>query len=333
MRYLIKSWLIFILAALFSSYASAVPVEIDRTRRTIDIPAECQANMPVFNDASYNNAGIVLNHVDARFTFTLSTTERLRLRVNPASIGNELSWFHFVNSNGNTDRDAGLDNQQKFRRAVILARCGLPWTLNDNRLYQYPAAQNTLNNFLIFAMGQGGMDPRTASGYTLVGNGEREAILMYAAQQIKMDLTPTIFAQGVVCVLYGNAENRSGCTSSTAAAVPQDTIVGYLYEGINRVSYTGHEFWMMYANPAFRNKVYFTEGTRFSNGANVDNFLAWNGAPARWNDPAGNRTSFAPAPYRFQDLVDGNNNRTFYQDVMPAFQTRYNQRVLAYRQW
>lgn len=330
MHTLIKRSFIFILASLLSCAASAVSVEIDRTRRMIDLPAECQANVPEFNDATYNNAGIVLNHVDARFTFTLSTTERLLARVNPVSIGNELSWFHFVN--GNANRDAGLDNQQKFRRAIILVRCGLPWTLNDSRLYQFPATQNTLNNFLIFAMGQGGVDPRVASGYTLVGNGEREAILMYAAQQIKMDLTPTIFGLNQVCVLYGNAENRSGCTSAVAAP-PLDTILGYLYEGINRVSYTGHEFWLMYSNPVFRNKVYFTEGTRFSNGANVDNFLAWNGAPVRWNDPAGNRTSLAPAPYRFQDLVDGNNNRTFYQTTMPAFQTRYDQRVLTYKQW
>ncbi|WP_211440721.1 hypothetical protein [Collimonas humicola] len=42
---------------------------------------------------------------------------------------------------------------------------------------------------------------------------------------------------------------------------------------------------MMYSNPAFRNKVYFTEGIVVADGSNVDNFLAWNGASVRWNDP------------------------------------------------
>lgn len=330
MRHLIKSCLIFVFASLLFCAASAVPVDIDRTKRTIDVPAECQNNAQGFNDISFNRGGIALNHMDARFTFVLSTTARLLARVNPVSIGNELSWFHFVI--GDANRDAGLDNQQKLRRAFILARCGLPWTPNDRQLYQFPVDANMLNNFIIFAMGQGGADPRIASGYTIVGNGEREAVLMYAAQQIKMDLTPTIFGQNQVCLLYGNAENRSGCTNSMPAP-PLDAILGYLYEGINRVSYTGHEFWMMYSNPTFRNKVYFTEGIIVANGSNVDNFLAWNGVPARWNDPAGNRTTFAPAPYRFQDLVDLNNNRNFYQNIMPAFQNHYDQRVLTYKQW
>ncbi|WP_211472965.1 hypothetical protein [Collimonas humicola] len=90
---------------------------------------------------------------------------------------------------------------------------------------------------------------------------------------------------------------------------------------------------MMYSSPAFRNKVYFTEGIVVADGSNVDNFLAWNGASARWNDPAGNRTAFAPAPYRFQDLVDLNSNRNFHQNIMPAFQKHYDQRVLTYKQW
>jgi hypothetical protein len=331
MRHFIKIGFIFICAAVFARFALADPVEIDRTRRIVDVPTACLNNTEDFNRISFNRGGVVLNNIDARFTFVLSTTQRLQDRSNPA-LGNELAWFHFEVANPN--HDLGLNNEQKLRRAFILARCGLPWTAGDSRLYQAPADMTMLTNFMTFAMGQGGADPRAPTGYTLVGNGEREGVLMYAARQIKMDLTPTIVAQRQVCLLYGNAENRSGCVNFMGGRPDRDAILGYLYEGINRVSYTGHEFWLMYSNPALRSKVYFTNGVAPANGRNVDVFLSWNaGAYATWNAADGNQTAFAPAPYRFQDLVDADNNRNFFQVLMPAFQTQYNQRILTFKQW
>lgn len=328
MRRSIQGFLALALVSLLTHTASAVPVEIDRTRRTVDIPAECLNVPPPLN---FNGGGLILNNVNTRFTFVLSTTPRLLQRVNQGLIAGELSWFHFVP--GDPNSNAGLNDEQRLRRAAVLLRCGLPAAQGDSNLYQYPADPNVQANFLRFAMGQGGNEPRVATGYTLVGNGEREAILMYAAQQIKMDLTPTLIGQNLVCVKYAHLENASSCLQSRAPAAPLDPVIGYLYEGMQRISYTGHEFWLMYSNPIFRAKVYFTSGTVLANGTNVDNFVAWNLGPAFWNDAGGNRTTLAPAPYRFQNLVDVNNNRAFYQNLMPAFQAQYDQHVLIYRQW
>lgn len=87
MRHLFKSCLSFVFMAGICVAASAVPVEIDRTRRTIDVPAECLQNAQPTN-ATFNG-GVM----DTRFTFVLSTTERLQQRIAGVAVGDELSWF------------------------------------------------------------------------------------------------------------------------------------------------------------------------------------------------------------------------------------------------
>ncbi|SFG94440.1 hypothetical protein SAMN05518865_12431 [Duganella sp. CF458] len=333
MRHLMKSCLSFVCMAGICVAASAVPVEIDRTRRTIDVPAVCLQNAQPINDPF--RGGVM----DTRFTFVLSTTERLKQRIAGAAAGDELSWFHFKIADDN--HDMGLNEAQRFRRALVLARCGLPWTAGDENLYQLPADAAAMIAFLTYAMDPGRIgarDPRARTGYTLVSNGEREGILMYAALRIKMDLTPTMVGQNRVCQTYYNFEGNFGCMAFTAEPLqPLDPLLGLLYEGINRVTFTGHEFWLMFSNPAYRNKVYFTHGTA---AGNVDNFLTVNtmtGASVEWSAPGGNREAFPDAPfrpYRFENWINpATNNRDFHQTVMQDFQRRHRQRILTYKQW
>lgn len=311
--------------------AWAVPAYIDRTKRTIDVPTEC-LNAPVgINNVSYNNGhGVNLANVDARFTLVLSTTARLQARLHNTAL--DLSWYNF--DPGNAQYNLNLNHTQRLVRAVTLARCGLPVTPGDRNLYQYPA---NLNAFITFAMGDGGAEARLPTGYTLVGNGEREALLMYAAQRIKFDLTPVIVRRNQVCLLYSRANAMSGCTVERTSNSPRDTLIGYLYEGMHRISYTGHEFWMMFSIDAYRNKVFFTSGDQIANGNTVDNFLVWNNVSnniIQWRDINGVQTNYPGTPYQFQGIYDANNNsRNLFQNLLPAFINHYDPHILTYSQF
>lgn len=191
--------------------------------------------------------------------------------------------------------------------------------------------------FLQFAMGDGGAEARVPTDYTLIENGEREALLMYAARRIKFDLTPTIAGRNQVCLLYSRAEQMSGCTVERPGANPAEVFINYLYEGMNRVSYTGHEFWMMFNIATYRDKAFFTIGNQMANGNLVDTFIAWdnaNVATVPWHDNNGVQTTYPGAPYRFQGIYDANNNsRDFFQHLLGEFLRTYNPRIVIYGQF
>jgi hypothetical protein len=324
---------------LVSQRASAVPLAIDRTRRTIDVSQECPSatqTAAMTQNLAYNAGGLNLAAVDGRFTFVLSTSDRLRQRAHNNAL--ELSWFNFVP--GDADYNTNMDPARQLIRAYVMARCGLPATQGDNHLYQVPQGA-ALANFITFAMGHGGAENRVATGYDLVGNGEREAILMYAATRIKFDLTPTIVARQRICLTYVNVESRPGCVREQAAPDRPTAWLGYLYEGLNRVSYTGHEFWMMYSVPDYRAKVYFTNGTQVVGGQAVDVFVMRRplGAFDTWNDPGGVTLNYPPpgvgmanSPYRFERLLDAQNNQVFHQARFRAYLNQYHPRVISFRE-
>lgn len=325
--------------ALLARSAAAVPMYIDRTRRTIDVDPECATPTPATSQAlAYNSppgAPVVnLAGVEGRFTLVLSTTATLLARTHNNPF--ELSWYNFAV--GNASYDAQMTDGKRLIRAYVMLRCGLPVTPGDSTLYQVPAAGPARTNFIEFAMGhRAGADPRTATGYRLIGNGEREAMLMYAAERIKFDLTPTIIGRGRVCTQYYNLDHASGCATDVAPLAPVDAVLGYLYEGMNRISYTGHEFWMMRTIPEYRAKVFFTNGTAVVMGQIVDQFvMQLGGVNSPAHDPGGN-TSGYPANtlpdgrqvYRFQDVfMNANNEAVFYQTTLPAFLAQYHPRSI-----
>jgi len=102
-------------------------------------------------------------------------------------------------------------------------------------------------------------------------------------------------------------------------------VVGFLYEGMNRVSYTAHEFWMMFNNNDYFKKVYFTNGTT----KGLDIFLIWDGSTIKtWADLKVGPTGFPNNPYRFNDVPQGPRDRDFYQTVVPQFLQKATPRIL-----
>jgi len=324
----------------------AVPAEaenlyIDRPRRTVEVPDECtNPGAALSQNLAYNNAfapnrqaPININNVDGRFTMLLSESAHLRARNHDNNL--ELAWFNF--QPGNADENLHVNEVKALVRAYVLMRCGLPVANHDDQLYAMPAAGAARTNFIQYAMGdRNGPDPRVATGYTLIGNGEREGILMYAAHRIKFDLTPTIAGRGRVCVLYASNDLAWGCAVDVAPANAGDEIIGFLWQGMNRTSYTAHEFWMMMRVDEYRNKVFFTHDVHNANGNDVDQFMMWNGHAIAWDfDAGGDNANYPPeggAPevaYRFQNIVtQAHNERDFYQGVMPGFIAHYHPRIM-----
>ena len=312
--------------------AAAVPAYIDRTRRTIEVPAECLATPGWLDNLGYDNgAGVTLAHVGGRFTLVLSVTQRLQARVLAPT---DFAYYHFIP--GDANYDTGLSPQQRLARAYTMMRCGLPVTPGDRRLFAMPTDAAAARAFIRFAMGDGGTENRTATGYTLLGNGEREALLMYAAERIKFDLTPTVFTRGRICILYSRISDKPDCAREIPANLG-DRIVGYLYEGMNRVSYTGHEFWMMFSIEAYRSKVFFTSDEQTIMGRRVDTFVTWdatNNTPVLWTDPGGNPAVYPTVPYRFQGWADpANHHGDFYQRVLDQYLRTHHPQIVTYGQF
>jgi hypothetical protein len=312
--------------------AVAAPAYIDRTRRIIEVPAECLTTPGWLNNLpAYTGGGLNLTNVDGRFVMVLSTTGRLLTRR--STTARDFAWYHFAPNDANYNRS--LTPAQRLVRAYTMMRCGLPVTPGDSLLYNPPPDAASQAAFVRFAMGHGGGETRAPTGYTLVGNGEREALLMYAAEAIKFDLTHTVVDRDHICIRYTRTDHQPGCANEIAANAA-DALTGYLYEGINRISYTGHEFWMMFNLDAYRNKVYFTRGDHelMSDDAPhvVDQFLVWDAATSTlglWHDGAGDHAALPTNPYRFQLWADPTTHHAhFFQTVLPTYVRNRGPRIL-----